>query len=137
MLYSSAADLVMAIHLAFVLFVPFGALLALKWSWIPWVHLPAAAWGFFVSLTGGACPLTVAENALRASAGESGYSGGFIDHYLVGALSAHAPPGGTRYVLLFTVTAVNTLVYGWLHLRWVRSRRARMRPATVSRPSAS
>jgi len=43
MLYSSAADLVMAIHLAFVLFVPFGALLALKWSWIPWVHLPAAA----------------------------------------------------------------------------------------------
>ena len=134
MLYSNAADLVMAIHLAFVLFVPFGALLALKWSWIPWVHLPAAAWGFIVSLTGGACPLTVAEKALRASAGEAGYSGGFIEHYLFGALSAPALPGGIRYVLLFTVTAVNTLTYGWLHLRWFRSRRARMRPATASRP---
>jgi len=76
----------------------------------------------------------VAEKALRASAGESGYSGGFIEHYLLGFLSAHAPPGGTLYVLLFTVTAVNTLAYGWLHLRWFRSRRARMRPATASRP---
>jgi Protein of Unknown function (DUF2784) len=119
MLY--AADLVMAIHFAFVLFVPFGALLALKWSWIPWIHLPAAAWGAFVGLSGGACPLTDAENALRAGAGEPGYAGGFIEHYL-GLLSLTR---GQQYALLVAVTAVNTLTYGWLHLRWFRSRRTR------------
>ena len=124
MLYDSAADLVMAIHLAFVLFVPFGALLALKWSWIPWVHLPAAAWGFFIALTGGVCPLTVAEKALRASAGEPVYTGTFVQHYLGGVLSA---PATSRYVLLVAVTVINTLAYGWLHLRWFRARRAPVR----------
>ena len=121
MLYSDAADLVMAIHFAFVLFVPFGALLALKWSWIPWFHLPAAAWGAFVSVTGGACPLTDAEKALRASAGEPAYAGGFIDHYLGGVIGSHAG----RYTLLVAVAAINTLIYGRIHLRWFRARRAR------------
>lgn len=120
-MYSSAADLVMAIHFAFVLFVPFGALLALKWSWIPWVHLPAAAWGAFVGLTGGACPLTDAENALRASAGQTGYPGGFIEHYLGVFSLSH----GQQYALVAVVTAINTLIYGRMHLRWFRSRRAR------------
>jgi uncharacterized protein DUF2784 len=121
MLYSDAADLVMAIHFAFVLFVPFGALLALKWSWIPWLHLPAAGWGAFVGLAGGACPLTDAENALRASAGEPGYAGGFMEHYLGNLTFTRAE----HVALLVAVTATNTLVYGWLHLRWFRSRRRR------------
>lgn len=124
MLYDSAADLVMAIHLAFVVFVPFGALLALRWSWIPWVHLPAAAWGFFIALTGGVCPLTVAEKALRASAGEPVYAGTFVHHYLGGLVAA---PATSRYVLLAAVTAINTLTYGWLHLRWFRARRTAFR----------
>lgn len=124
MLYDSAADLVMAIHLAFVVFVPFGALLALKWSWIPWVHLPAAAWGFIISLTGGVCPLTLAEKALRAEAGEPVYAGSFIQHYLGGIVAA---PATSRYVLLVFVSVVNTLAYGWLHLRWFRARQAAVR----------
>ena len=123
MLY--AADLVMAIHFAFVLFVPFGALLALKWSWIPWIHLPAAAWGAFVGLTGGACPLTDAENALRASAGEPGYAGGFIEHYLHGVIDTPAFAHAGQYVLVAVVTVINTLIYGRLHLRRFRSRRTR------------
>jgi hypothetical protein len=128
MLYSSAADLVAAIHFAFVLFVPFGAPLALRWRWIPWVHAPAAAWGLFVSLTGGSCPLTRAESALRALAGEPGYAGGFIEHYLGGLLSS----AGDRYTLIIAVTAINTLTYGWLHLRWIRSRRATRRASCPS-----
>ena len=82
MLYRIAADLVVALHLAFVVFVPFGALLALKWHWIPWVHLPAAAWGLLIELTGRGCPLTDLENALRASAGESGYAVGSLSSIL-------------------------------------------------------
>jgi uncharacterized protein DUF2784 len=125
--YSSAADLVMAIHFAFVLFVPFGALLALKWGWIPWVHLPAAAWGLLVGLTGGACPLTDAENALRASAGEPGYAGGFIEHYFHGLIGAPAFAHAGQYALVVAVTAINTLIYGRLHLRWFQARRRRRR----------
>jgi hypothetical protein len=123
MLYSIAADVIVAIHFAFVVFVPFGALLALKWHWIPWLHLPAAAWGLFIELTGRDCPLTDFENALRSSAGESGYAGGFIERYLAAIIY---PAGLTRedqVVLLIAVIATNTLTYGWLHVRRFRSRR--------------
>jgi Protein of Unknown function (DUF2784) len=118
MLCRIAADLVVALHLAFVVFVPFGALLALKWHWIPWVHLPAAAWGLFIELTGRGCPLTDLENALRASAGESGYAGGFIEQYLVSIFYPAGLTGGDQLILLLAVMA-----YGWLHVRRFRSKR--------------
>jgi hypothetical protein len=123
MLYRIAADVVVALHLAFVVFVPFGALLALKWHWIPWVHLPAAAWGLFIELTGRECPLTELENALRINAGESGYAGGFIEQYLVSIMYPAGLTGGDQLVLLLAVIATNSLTYGWLHVRWFRSRR--------------
>ena len=124
MLYRIAADLVVALHLAFVVFVPFGALLAFKWHWIPWVHLPAAAWGLFIELTGRGCPLTDLENALRASAGESGYAGGFIEQYLVTIIYPAGLTGGDQFILLLAVIATNSLAYGWLHVRRFRSKRS-------------
>ena len=123
MLYRIAAEVIVAFHLAFVVFVPFGALLALKWHWIPWVHLPAAAWGLFIELTGRGCPLTDLENALRASAGESGYAGGFIDQYLVTIIYPAGLTRGDQFILLLAVIVVNSLTYGWLHVRWFRSQR--------------
>ncbi|HVE88623.1 MAG TPA: DUF2784 domain-containing protein [Burkholderiaceae bacterium] len=121
MLYCIAADAVAVIHFAFVVFVPFGALLALKWHWIPWLHLPAATWGLFLEVTGRACPLTDLEKALRSLTGESAYAGGFIEHYLVTPIS----PGGltkeAQVVLLVLVIATNVLSYGWLHVRRFRS----------------
>jgi len=77
------ADLVLLTHLAFIMFVVFGGLLALRWRWMPWLHLPALAWGAAIELFGGICPLTPLENALRRSSGEAGYHGGFVEHYLV------------------------------------------------------
>ena len=64
------ADVVLLIHLAFVLFVLFGGLLALKWRSAIWFHLPAAAWGVFIEFSGWVCPLTPLENWLRTEAGE-------------------------------------------------------------------
>jgi hypothetical protein len=81
-----AADAVLTCHLAFILFVAFGALLALKWRWVPWLQLPAAAWGFYVELSGRICPLTYVENHFRAAAGQGGYSGDFIGHYLLATI---------------------------------------------------
>jgi hypothetical protein len=122
MLAHHAADLVAAIHFAFVLFVPFGALLVLKWHWIAWIHLPAAAWGLFVGLTRGSCPLTALENALRAGAGEPGYPDGFIQHYLLGLIAPAGLSPAQWYVVLAVVIAINTLTYAPMHLRWLRSR---------------
>lgn len=45
MLYPLLADLVLIVHLAFVVFVLCGGLLVLRWQRIAWLHLPAATWG--------------------------------------------------------------------------------------------
>jgi len=77
------ADAVLLLHGLFILFVVFGAALAV-WRWrLRWLHLPALAWGSWILASGGICPLTPLENRLRLQAGEAGYSGSFIDHYLM------------------------------------------------------
>ncbi len=83
MLYRALADLVVLTHLAFIVFALVGGLLALRWRWVPWVHLPAAAWGASVEVFGWFCPLTPLENWLRRASGSAGYSGGFIERYLM------------------------------------------------------
>ena len=113
-LYRLAADAVLFLHLAFIAFVVAGGILAARWRWIVIIHLPVAAWGFFVELTGRICPLTSAENYLRARAGQSGYAESFIEHYLLAIIY---PAGLTReaqFILAGVVLAVNLAVYGWL-----------------------
>ena len=66
MLFRLAAEAVLLIHLAFIVFALLGAAIAARWRWIIFVHLPAAGWGVFVELTGRICPLTCLENYLRA-----------------------------------------------------------------------
>jgi len=73
MLYQVLADSVVLAHLAFIVFVLFGGLLALRWRWMPWIHLPAAIWGAVVVLFGWICPLTPIENALRHASGSAEY----------------------------------------------------------------
>ena len=117
MLFRVAADGVLLLHLAFIAFVVLGALLVARWRWAAAIHLPAAAWGFFVELTGRICPLTDAEIALRLRAGETGYGESFVEHYL---LAIVYPAGLTReaqLVLAAAVVVVNVLVYGWLFRR--------------------
>lgn len=111
MAYRLLADFVVILHLAFVLFTVLGGLLALRWRWFPWLHLPAAIWGGFVEVTGRVCPLTPLENWLRVSAGGPGYAGDFIEHYLVPIVY---PPGLTRDIQLALGTLlviVNAAIY--------------------------
>jgi len=81
--HSFLADTVLALHLAFIVFVVFGGLLGLRWRRAALLHLPAFVWGVWIELTAGVCPLTPLENRLRRAAGEAGYEGGFIEHYVV------------------------------------------------------
>jgi hypothetical protein len=112
--YRILADMVVGLHALFVAFVLAGGLLALRWPKIAAVHLPAAVWGSVIEFGGWVCPLTPLEKSLRASAGEAGYEGGFIEHYLLPVLY---PPGLTRGVQILlgsVVLVVNLTVYGFL-----------------------
>jgi hypothetical protein len=124
MLYRFLADAVLVLHLLFVAFVVAGGLLALRWRWMPWVHLPALAWGVIVELMGWICPLTPLENMLRAAGGEAGYAGGFIEHYLLPMLYPAALTRDTQWLLGGGLLAFNVVVY---LLLWLRRRRARPR----------
>jgi len=124
MIYSLAADAVLLAHLAFILFVLLGALLAMRWRWVPVIHLPAALWGSYVELTGRICPLTYLENYLRNNAGQSGYPESFVDHYLLPIIY---PAGLTRdiqFVLAGVVILTNIALYGWFCFRKRSSHRA-------------
>ncbi|HTP47733.1 MAG TPA: DUF2784 domain-containing protein [Casimicrobiaceae bacterium] len=86
MLARVAADAVLVLHLAFVLFVALGGLLVLRWPTVAWLHLPAVAWGALIEFSGWICPLTPLEVALRRMSGEAGYEGDFFQHYVVSLL---------------------------------------------------
>lgn len=117
MLARLAADLVLLLHLAFVAFALLGGLAALRWRRAPWIHLPVLAWGVAIEWIGWTCPLTPLENALRRAAGEAGYPGGFVEHYLLPLLYPGALTPTVRFVLGAVLLAVNVLVYGVVLLR--------------------
>jgi hypothetical protein len=121
--YAILADVVLVAHLAFVLFAAFGALLALRWPWVPWVHLPAVVWGAFIEISGGICPLTPLENRLREMAGGAGYERGFVEHYLVAVLYPDALSRDLQFTLAAMLVALNVVIYTAV---WWRNRR---RPA--------
>lgn len=113
------ADVVLAVHLAFIAFVAAGGLLALRFRRAPWLHLPAAAWGVWIEATGGVCPLTPLENSLRRAAGEAGYAGGFVEHYLLAAIYPAGLTPAIQLGLAAGVVVLNAAVYAFV---WRRRR---------------
>lgn len=112
-----AADALVVIHLGFILFVLFGGLLLLRWPRLLWLHLPAVAWGATVEFFHLLCPLTPWENQLRQAAGDAGYEGGFIEHYLIPLIY---PAGLTPQIQLWLggiVLLINATVYTYLLIR--------------------
>jgi Protein of Unknown function (DUF2784) len=109
--YGLAADLVLVVHFAFVLFVALGGLLVLKWPRAAWIHLPAAAWGIAIEFAGGICPLTPLENRLRAIAGESTYRGDFIARYLVAFIYPDGLTRRTQIALGLAALIGNAAIY--------------------------
>ena len=113
MTYRILADLVLILHFCFVLFVVFGGLLALRRRWIALLHLPAVIWGILVECFLLACPLTTLENSLRYLGGESGYTDGFINHYISAVLYANISPQ-FRITLGLLLIGLNMLVYWYV-----------------------
>lgn len=115
--YGVLADLVLILHLLFVLFVVLGGAWVIYRPRVAWLHVPAFVWGALVELTGGVCPLTPLEQWLRRAAGELGYSGGFVEHYLLGLLYPEGLARRDQWVLGVLVLGINGI---WYALAWWR-----------------
>ena len=123
------AGAVVVAHLGFVLFVTLGGLLVRRWPRAAWAHLPAVAWGIWIEASGGICPLTPLENHLRALGGEAGYTGGFVEHYLLPVLYPDGLGRGEQLGLAAVVVLINAGAYGWAwHGRRGRHYRSGRRP---------
>lgn len=119
---SFAADAVVVLHLAFVAFVVAGGFVALRRPRVAWFHVPAAVWGVLIELTGWTCPLTPLENSLRARAGEAGYSGGFVERYLLPVLYPGELTRTVQIVLATLLLGVNVVAYTLLYRRSTRAK---------------
>ena len=122
MLYSLAADLVLVVHLAFIIFAVFGGILVVRWRWVVFPHLTAAVWAALIEFAGWICPLTPLENWFRRQAGASGYEGGFIEHYLLPIIYPQGLTRGVQVALGALVLALNLGIYAWVLYRVRRTR---------------
>jgi hypothetical protein len=121
MIWSAIADAFVVVHFAFTAFVIFGGFLTWRWPRLALAHLPALAWGCWIEVSHSICPLTPLENHWRHLAGEAGYRGGFLAHYLVRVLY---PPGLTWQIqqeLAVLLITINVVAYAGL----IRRRRRR------------
>jgi hypothetical protein len=124
-LYRLTADLVLIIHLAFVLFVALGGLLVLRRPHFMWLHLPAVVWGTLSEFLGVVCPLTPLETRLLELGGGTGYEGDFITHYITAALYPSGLTRGMQFALGLGALLLNMAIYGYgLHRRRRSRRRA-------------
>jgi len=120
MFSSIAANFIVLLHVNFVLFVAFGGFFAIKWRRLAYLHLPAAVWGILIELMNWQCPLTPLEQELRQAAGRAGYSGGFIEHYLLPILYPSGLERDTQLALAVIIVVVNVVAYGWLLFRLLK-----------------
>ena len=122
MVYRLLADLVLVVHLLFIVFVVVGGLLVLRWRKVVWAHVPSVLWGALIEFRNGVCPLTPLEKFLRERGGQATYEQGFIENYL---LPVVYPAGMTREIQLALgvgALVLNLAVYAWvLRRRWKRS----------------
>ena len=121
MLAGVLADAVLVVHGLFIVWVALGAVAVWRWPKLALLHLPALVWGVWIEVSGGICPLTPLENSLRRSAGQTGYSGGFIDHYVGGAIYPDGLTRHTQWVIAGVLLTINVVLYGLMMVRVRRS----------------
>lgn len=115
-----AADALVLLHLAFIAFVVLGGLLVARRPRLAWLHLPVAAWGAWIEASSGICPLTPWENHLRRLAGDSGYPGGFVEHYLIPLVYPPGLESAHQRWLALGVVLLNLAIYASVMLRAAR-----------------
>lgn len=131
---SVVADLLLLLHLAFVVFVAVGGVLVVRWPRAAWAHLPAAAWGTAVEAFGWMCPLTPLEDHFRHLAGQSAGPGDFIARTVVPVLYPEGLTRDAQLTLAAATIVVNLAIYaiaGSIHGRFAIARYVWALPNTV------
>ncbi len=125
------ADLIVAVHVAIVVFLIAGALLvlvggALRWTCVrnPWfrlLHLGVVLFIAALAATGELCPLTNWEYQLRREASQQGREGTFVGGLLHDILIVDVPPETLNWIYIgFGIVVLASL---WLvPARWQRTR---------------
>jgi len=105
------ADLVLLLHLIFILWVIGGGLLVWRRPRLAWLHLPAVVWGVLVELNGWLCPLTPLEDSLRGASAVSGRQGDMIERLLTPLIYPDWLSPGIQCALGLGVLLWNLAVY--------------------------
>jgi hypothetical protein len=123
MVYQTLANVVVVIHLSFVIFVVLGAVLTLWRRWIIWLHIPAFLWAIRIECTGGICPLTPLENWLRLKGGQGAYEGDFVATYLLPVLYPAGLTRNAQIILAMMAIVINVSIYGTIFYKRSRKKR--------------
>ena len=126
MIATVAANILVLVHFAFILFVVLGGFIALRRPTVAYWHLPCVVWGVLIALCGWICPLTPLEWNLLEQAGKSGYSGGFIEHYILPLVYPSELTRGMQIGFGVFTLVVNLLIYA--RFVWKRIKRRMGRP---------
>ena len=113
-MYEITANLILIVHLIFILFVVFGALLFFASTKIIFIHIPAIIWGSYIELTNSICPLTYLENWLLQKANLTTYSEGFIQNYLVPIVYPVNLNTDIQIYLGITLIIINIVIYAFI-----------------------
>ena len=114
MLSRIIADLLVMLHFGFIVFVVLGGLLLLRYRWLVVVHMPAVLWGVLLEFRGWYCPLTDWENDFRRAANQAGYSGGFVEHYIIPLIYPAGLTTNIQIMLGALVVLANLLIYAYV-----------------------
>jgi hypothetical protein len=89
--YLLLADAVLMVHLVYIAWVIFGAILTRGHPRLAVLHVATLLWAIIAQTTPAPCPLTVAENWCEAHAGLAPYHGRFLLHYLDATVYPNVP----------------------------------------------
>lgn len=104
-----------AAHFAYLIYVPSGGFLALRWRRTIWLHVATVCWGVAVVTLRLPCPLTSLEEWARAGAGIRPLPAtGFIGRYVAGVCYPTDRTGAAQ-VLAFVAAAVSWIVLARKH----------------------
>ncbi len=119
--YQILADMVLTVHVAIVVFVVGGLVIIVAgnlrgWLWVNnlWfrlAHLVAIAIVVLQAWLGVLCPLTTLEMWLRSKAGDVGYSGSFVQHWLQELLYYEAP--AWVFILIYSLFGLLVVLTWW------------------------
>ncbi len=110
--YKFLAEIVVAIHFLWIVFLIFGAIPGARWKAVKYLHVSGLAFALFIQTSRSYCPLTRLESFLEVRDSLAAYSGSFIGHYLDKLVYINAPEW-TIISLTWLLCAFNAYVYVW------------------------